>query len=58
MELSPSWEAKWSTASQEMIRMLCNLRVHNRIHNIPQHVSTFSYINPAHAPMSIPEDPF
>jgi len=58
MELSPSWEAKRSTASQEMIRMLCNPKVHDHIHNSPPPVPTFSYINPAHAPKSLPEDPF
>jgi len=56
MELSPSWEAKRSTASQEMIRILCN--VHNRIHNSLPPVPTFSYINPADAPKSLPGDPF
>jgi hypothetical protein len=58
MEMSPFWDAKRSTASQEMIRMLCNPKVHNRIHNSPLPVPTFSYINPAHAPISLPEETF
>jgi hypothetical protein len=58
MELSPSWEAKRSTARQEMIRMLCNPKVHNRIHKSPLPAPTFSYINPALALMSLPGGPF
>jgi hypothetical protein len=32
MEQSPSWEAKASWATQEIPRILCNPKVHNRIH--------------------------
>jgi len=32
MEHSPSWEANWSAASQEIPRILWNLKVHHRTH--------------------------
>ena len=33
MEQSPSWEANMSSASQQIPRILCNLKVHYRIYN-------------------------
>ena len=33
MEQSPSWEANRFSASQEIPRILCNQKVHYRIHN-------------------------
>jgi hypothetical protein len=35
MEKSSSWEANWFAASQEISRILQNLKVHYRIHNCP-----------------------
>jgi len=32
MEQSPSWEANWSAASQEIPRILWNPKVHHRTH--------------------------
>jgi len=32
MEQSPSWEANWSAASQEILRILRNPKVHHRTH--------------------------
>jgi hypothetical protein len=35
MEQSPSWEANWFAASQEIPRVLWNPKVHYRTHNMP-----------------------
>jgi len=32
MEHSPTWEAKWFSASQEIPHLLCNPKVHYSIH--------------------------
>ena len=49
MQHSPSWEANWFSASQEIPRILCNPKVHYRIHKSLPSVPILSQINPVHA---------
>ena len=50
MEQSPSWEANWFSASQEIPRILWNLKVHYHIHKCPIPVPILSQLNPVQTP--------
>ena len=52
MVQSPSWEANWFAASQEIPRILRNPKVHYRIHKRPPPVSILGQSNPVHIPTS------
>jgi len=46
MEQSPSWEANWFVASQEIPRTLWNPKVHHQIHKCPPSVPILSQLLP------------
>jgi len=52
MVQSPSWEANWFAASQEIPRISRNLKVHYRTHKRPPPVSILGQLNPVHIPTS------
>ena len=52
MVQSPSWEANWFTASQEIPRISRNPKVHYCTHKRPPAVSILGQPNPVHIPTS------
>ena len=50
MVQSPSWEADWFAASQEIPRISRKLKVHYRTHKRPPPVSILGQPNPVHKP--------
>jgi len=52
MVQSPSWEANWFAASQEIPRILRNPKVHYRTHKRPPPISILGQPNPVHIPTS------
>ena len=52
MVQSPSWEANWFAASQEIPRISRNTKVHYRTHKRPPPVSILGRPNPVHIPTS------
>jgi hypothetical protein len=52
MEQSPSWEANWFAASQEIPRVLWNPKVQYRTHKRPPPVPILNQPNPVHTPTS------
>ena len=52
MVQSPSWEANWFAASQEIPRISWNPKVHYRTHKRPPPVSILGQPNSVHIPTS------
>ena len=52
MVQSPSWEANWFAASQEIPRVLWNPKAHYRTHKRPPPVPILCQPNPVHIPTS------
>ena len=52
MVQSPSWEANWFAASQEIPRISRNPKVHYRTHKRPPSLSILGQPNPVHIPTS------
>ena len=49
MQHSPSWEANWFSASQEIPHILWNSKVHYHIHKHPLPVPVLRQFDPVHA---------
>ena len=52
MVQSPSWEANWFAASQEILRISRNPKVHYHTHKRPPPVPILGQLNPVHIPTS------
>jgi hypothetical protein len=50
MERSPSWEANWFSANQEIPRIVWNLKVHYHIHKCSPSGPILSQLDPVHTP--------
>ena len=57
MVQSPSWEANWFAASQEIPRISRNPKVHYRTHKCPPPVPILGQSNPVHILTSTPNVP-
>ena len=57
MKESPSWEAYWFSASQEIPRILWNQTVHYSVHKCLSFVPILTQIHPVHALHPCHEDP-
>ena len=58
MVQSPSWEANWSAASQEISRISRYPKVHYHTHKRLPPVSILGQTNPVHIHIPPPGDPF
>ena len=56
MMQSPSWEANWFAASQEIPRISRNPKVHYVTHKRPPPVPILDQPNPVHIPTSYPPE--